>query len=54
MTNFEKYKQEILEITEDSNFYASLYDLKCLMDNKGVKDDNFLHTFFKWLGENAE
>lgn len=49
MTNFEKHKKEIFDIVEDSNLYASIYDLKCLMKHKELKDDEFLETFLCWL-----
>ena len=54
MTNFEKYKKDILDITEDSNLYASLYDLKCLSGFKNVKDDEFLYKFFVWISKENE
>lgn len=54
MTNFEKYKDEIIEITDDSNLYAQLYDLKKMMGYQKQRDDEFLHDFFNWLAKEAK
>lgn len=48
--NFDKYREELLEITEYSKLCEAIYDIKCLMNNK-CSDDEFLNEFIKWLGE---
>lgn len=48
--NFDKYRDELLTITEDGKLCEMIYDIKCLMDNK-CGDDEFLSEFIKWLGE---
>lgn len=54
MTNFEKYSKEIINMTEDSNLYAAIYDLKCLMGNKKQRDDEFFYDLFTWLSKECE
>lgn len=53
MTNFEKYKEELISISEDSKLCAAIYDIKCLMENK-CDDNEFMLKFLKWLEDECE
>lgn len=53
MTNFEKYKEELISISEDSKLCEAIYDIKCLMENK-CDDNEFMLKFLKWLEDECE
>lgn len=53
MTNFEKYKKELISISKDSKLCEAIYDIKCLMEDK-CDDNKFMLKFLKWLEADSE